>query len=142
MFTRGIDFCLFLPFWYCILELLRQYRNFIISHFIVQFQLFKITKILSVIKSNVIVLLLRVLNFNDLNIKWVSHCCLRQFSYFSAISWWEQVNFQWDDDEFCIVLDQHAEIDFIVKQQFADTRTHYSDSEPTNLCSFSLMPRA
>ena len=26
----------------------------------------------------------------------------------SAISWWEQVNFQWDDDEVRFVLDQHA----------------------------------
>ena len=31
---------------------------------------------------------------------------------FSAISWWEQVNFQWDDDEVCFVLDQHAELEF------------------------------
>jgi hypothetical protein len=29
---------------------------------------------------------------------------LCQFSSFSAISWWEQVNFQWDDDEFRFVL--------------------------------------
>jgi hypothetical protein len=36
----------------------------------------------------------------------------RQFSNFSAILWWEQVNFQWDDDEVCFVLDQHAELDF------------------------------
>jgi hypothetical protein len=27
---------------------------------------------------------------------------------FSAISWWEQVNCQWDDDEVFFVLDQHA----------------------------------
>ena len=26
----------------------------------------------------------------------------------SAISWREQVNFQWNDDEVCFVLDQHA----------------------------------
>ena len=31
--------------------------------------------------------------------------------FFSAISWWEQVNFQWDDDEVRFVLDQHAELD-------------------------------
>ena len=37
---------------------------------------------------------------------------LRQFSNFSAISWWEQINFQWDDGEVRIVLDQHAELDF------------------------------
>jgi hypothetical protein len=39
---------------------------------------------------------------------------LRQFSNFSAISWREQVNLQWDDndDEIHFVLDQHAELDF------------------------------
>ena len=31
-----------------------------------------------------------------------------QLSNFSAISWWEQVNFQWNYDEVYIVLDQHA----------------------------------
>ena len=31
---------------------------------------------------------------------------------FSAISWREQVNFQWDDDEVVFVLDQQAELDF------------------------------
>jgi hypothetical protein len=43
------------------------------------------------------------------------------------ISWQEQVNFQWSDDEVCFVLDQqeHAELDFYsanslkVKQQSA-----------------------
>jgi hypothetical protein len=43
-----------------------------------------------------------------------------------AISWREQVNFQWDDDEVRFVLDQHAELDFYIasslKQQFADRR--------------------
>jgi hypothetical protein len=43
------------------------------------------------------------------------------FYYFSAISWQEQVNFQWDDDEVRFVLDQHAELDFFsassLKQQ-------------------------
>jgi hypothetical protein len=32
----------------------------------------------------------------------------RQISNFSAISWREQVNFQWDDDEVRFVLDHHA----------------------------------
>jgi hypothetical protein len=46
-------------------------------------------------------------------IEWVSDCCLTPTQqFFSAISWWEQVNFQWDDDEVCFVLDQHAELDF------------------------------
>ena len=30
-------------------------------------------------------------------------------SNYSAISWWEQVTFLWDDDDdVCFVLDQHA----------------------------------
>ena len=36
---------------------------------------------------------------------------LRQLSNSSAISWREQVNFQWDGDEVRFVLDQHAELD-------------------------------
>jgi hypothetical protein len=43
---------------------------------------------------------------------------------FEAISWREQVNFQWDDDEVHFVLDQHSELDFYsassLKQQSAD----------------------
>jgi hypothetical protein len=43
---------------------------------------------------------------------------------FSARSWREQANFQWDDDEVHFVLDQHAELNFYsvssLKQQFAD----------------------
>jgi hypothetical protein len=30
----------------------------------------------------------------------------------SAISWREQINFWWDDDEVCFLLDQHTELDF------------------------------
>jgi hypothetical protein len=45
------------------------------------------------------------------------------FNANSAISWREQVNFQWDDDEVRFVLDQHAELDFYsaisLKQQSA-----------------------
>ena len=48
---------------------------------------------------------------------------VRQFSNLSAITWREQVNFQWDDDEVLFVLDQHAELDFnsasSLKQQSA-----------------------
>jgi hypothetical protein len=47
----------------------------------------------------------------------------RQLRNFSAISWREQVNFQWDDDEVRSVLDQHVELDFYsassLKQQSA-----------------------
>jgi hypothetical protein len=38
----------------------------------------------------------------------------RQFSNISAISWREQVNFKWDDDEIRFVLDQHAEYYFYI----------------------------
>jgi len=55
-------------------------------------------------------------------IEWVSDCCLTPT--FSAISWREQVNFQWDDGEIHFVLDQPAELDFYsassLKQQSAD----------------------
>jgi hypothetical protein len=33
-------------------------------------------------------------------------------SNFSAILYWVQVTFQWDDDEVHVVLDQHAYLDF------------------------------
>ena len=44
--------------------------------------------------------------------EWVSDCRITPIQQFSAISWGEQVNFQWDDDEVRFVLDQHAELDF------------------------------
>ena len=55
--------------------------------------------------------------------EWMSECCLMPTHNCSAISWWEQVNFQWDNDgEVSFVLDQHAELDFYsassLKQQF------------------------
>jgi hypothetical protein len=67
-----------------------------------------------------------------------------------SLSWREQVNFQWDDDEFRFVQDQHAELDFhsasSLKQQSAGRHvaplwTHYSDSEPTSLLFFLIMAR-
>ena len=46
------------------------------------------------------------------------------FNANSATLWWEQVNFQWDNDEVRFVLDQHAELDSYsatsLKQQSAD----------------------
>ena len=43
--------------------------------------------------------------------EWLSDCCLMpDFINFSAISWREQVNFQWVDDEVVFVLDQHTEL--------------------------------
>ena len=57
---------------------------------------------------------------------WVSEWVIvvqRQLSNFTAISWREQVNFQWDDDEVRFVLDQHTELDgnsaSSLKQQYA-----------------------
>jgi hypothetical protein len=41
----------------------------------------------------------------DLIIEWVTDCCLMPTQQFSSISWWEEVNFQWNDDEVCFVLD-------------------------------------
>ena len=41
--------------------------------------------------------------------EWVSDSCLNaKLSNFSATLWREKVNFQWDHDEVCFVLDQHA----------------------------------
>jgi hypothetical protein len=53
-------------------------------------------------------------------LQWVSDCCLTWTQQFSAMSWREQVNFQWDDDVFW---------------------THYPDSEPKSRCYFSVMMR-
>jgi hypothetical protein len=39
---------------------------------------------------------------------WVSDCCLTPIQQFLAASWREQVIFQWDDDEVCFVINQHA----------------------------------
>ena len=45
---------------------------------------------------------------------WMSEWLLfnAKLSNFSALSWQEQVHFQWDDGEVSFVLDQHAELDF------------------------------
>jgi hypothetical protein len=41
--------------------------------------------------------------------EWVSDYCLMPTQQlYSTISWGEQVNCQWDDDEVRFVLDQHA----------------------------------
>ena len=46
-------------------------------------------------------------NKTDHRSKWVSDCCLEPTQqFFPAISWREQVNIQWDDDEVRFVLDQ------------------------------------
>jgi hypothetical protein len=67
-----------------------------------------------------------------------------------AISWREEITFQWDDDDDDVrfILDQHAELDFIVlihqynnpriymPPQFTP-RTNYSESEQTSICFYS-----
>ena len=60
--------------------------------------------------------------------EWVSEWVIvvhRQFSNLSAISW-REVNLQWDDDEVRFVLDQHAELDFIVL-------AHWNNSPRVNM---------
>ena len=68
---------------------------------------------------------------------WIRHCLvllkigmsewllfLTPTQQFFIISWREEVNFQWDDDEVRFVLGQHAELDLhgtsSLKQQSAD----------------------
>ena len=62
--------------------------------------------------------------------EWVSivEC---QLGNFSAIPWWEQVDFQLNDDEIRFVPDQHTTLDFhsASGQKCHLTRTYYSDSE-------------
>ena len=44
-----------------------------------------------------------------------SDCCLmpiQQVFNYICISWREEVNIQWEDDQICFVLDQHTELDF------------------------------
>jgi hypothetical protein len=61
---------------------------------------------------------------------------LRQLSIFSAVSWLEQVDFQWDDDdEVRFVLDQRAKLDFYN----ASSVKQHPSFEPTILYSLSLM---
>ena len=54
----------------------------------------------------------------------VNEWLLFKFNANSAISWREQVNFQWDDEKVLFVLEQHAELDFSsaswLKQQSMD----------------------
>jgi hypothetical protein len=63
--------------------------------------------------------------YKDIVSEWVSEWLLfiANSIICSVISWREQVNFQWDDDEVRFVLDQHAELDFYstssLKQQSA-----------------------
>jgi hypothetical protein len=58
----------------------------------------------------------------------MSDCCLTPPQQFSTISWREQVNFQWDDDEVRFVLVQHALLIF------------YSTSSVPSQAEFTLSP--
>jgi hypothetical protein len=68
--------------------------------------------------------------------------------FFLAISWREQVTFRWydDDDDFqfftinkfswiFIMLTQWKTV---IGQTWRSTRTHYTDFDPTSVCSYSL----
>ena len=62
----------------------------------------------------------------------MSDCCLKPIQQFFSLSWREQVNFQWDDDEIRFELDQHAELDFdsasSLKQQSRIDMSLHSDT--------------
>jgi len=56
--------------------------------------------------------------------KWVSDYCLMPTQQFSSYIMGRTSYIQWNDDDVCFVLDQHAEFDFYsassLKQQSAD----------------------
>ena len=82
----------------------------------------------------------------------MSGCCLTTSEQFSSYIMARTSYIHCNDDDVHFVLDQHAELDFYsassLKQQSADRcisplgHTRDPDSEPTSLCSFSLMLRA
>jgi hypothetical protein len=51
-----------------------------------------------------------------------------------------QINFQWDDDEVCIVLDQHTELDFYsacsLKQQPMGRRVAHHTLSPEQIACY------
>ena len=52
-----------------------------------------------------------------------------------AISWREQVNFKWDDDEVRFVLDQHTKLDF-----YTDSSLKYAGRHVAPLGHIILIP--
>ena len=76
----------------------------------------------------------------------VSDFCLTPIQHFPAISWREQVNFQWEADQVQLVLDRHAELDLhsasSLKQQSAGRHVAPLGHIILILSSFSLMLRA
>ena len=67
----------------------------------------------------------------------MSDCCLTPFSNFPAISWREQVNFQWDGDEIRFVLVQHAELDV---HSVSSLKQHSADRHVAPLGHVILIP--
>jgi hypothetical protein len=70
--------------------------------------------------------------------EWVI-AALHQLCNYSSISWREQVNFQWDNDDVRFDLNQHAELDFIVLAHW-NTLGHII-LIPRQPVSYSLMLR-
>ena len=82
--------------------------------------------------------------------EWVSECCYiwwvsEQMKKISAISWWEQVTFRWDDNDFSFVLDPELSWIFYsaswLKQQSAGSYVALLWNimlipKPTSLCSY------
>ena len=74
-------------------------------------------------------------------IECMSVCCLVPSQH--AMAWWEQVTFWLSDHDVFFVLDQHAELDFIVmdhgnncpRANMSLQGAYYPDSEQTNLYS-------
>ena len=64
--------------------------------------------------------------------EWVSDCCLAPTQSFSAISWREQINFQWNDDEVRFVLDQHAQ--WIDMSPHSDTLSLFRVNQSLLVC--------
>ena len=70
--------------------------------------------------------------------EWVSQSVLfNTNSNLSAISWQEQVNFQWDDNEVRFVLDQRAEFDFY---SASSLKQHSTDRHVAPLRHIILIP--
>jgi hypothetical protein len=63
-------------------------------------------------------------------VAWMNDYCLTPTLYHDE----NMLQFWWDDDYNCFVLDQHTELDFA-----SSLKQHYSDSESTSLCSYSLV---
>ena len=66
----------------------------------------------------------KVFKWIEIECQCVSDCCLMSNEQFSAISWWEQVTFRWDDDDVRFVQNQQTWLDFYsansLKQQSID----------------------